>query len=236
MCADQANDFVPEHLEKWRTVTRDYLFSPSGTMPGTDNNGSGPSEKEALPYPASRGRNSRAILLSWTYRALLHLLRRATQSEQNPLKVLENAFHLQVSFIAKYPSVPRRLLAWYARTGDVRVRSRIQSCITQYEARVSRLISQAKYQGLVSSNIDAQTAATLFVGMLQGMVLRTSASLSQPDMLLREASIAFPVYLNGIGVGAEQPPAAFGETVNTGYESHTSHDADQWAPRSRNSR
>lgn len=208
--SEAVNDFIPEHLAKWRAVTQDYLFTPSGKPSANDGYpGDGHATEEALPYPFSRGCNTRAMLLSWAYRALLHLLRRATQSEQNPLRALEKAFHLQVSFIAKYPSVPGKLLAWYAQTGDLRVRSRIQGCITRYEARVARLISQAQRQGLISANIDAQTAAKLFVGILQGIALRTSASLSRPDLLLREVSIVFPAYISGLNLGAaQQMPAS----------------------------
>ena len=213
MSAEMSNDIAPDHLAKWHAVTREYLFATSldASIDGNRKEESYRIE-EGLPYPSSHGRNTRSMLLSWAFRALLHLQRRATKGETDPLKALEKAFQLQVSFIAKYPSVPGRLLAWYAQTGDVRVRSRIEGCIAEYEARVFRLISQAQHQGLVSANIDVRAAATLFVGLLQGMALRTSVSLSRPEILLREAAIVFPAFINGLSTDTARPLLPIGQT------------------------
>lgn len=219
MSTDDANDFIPEHLAKWRKITREYLFAPIESLGAS----SGPHAVSLLPdgkrfgpetagtvvrvagtaektlfQSASPSRSSRAVLLSWACRALLHLLRRATQHEENPLTALESAFFFHVSFMAKHPSVPRLILAWHSQTRDARVRSRIQGVIGHYESRLARLIGKAKRQGLVRSSIDVQTAASVFVGMIQGLVLRMNADLSRPEMLLREAATAFPVYLDGI--------------------------------------
>ncbi|MDP2810616.1 MAG: hypothetical protein Q8O34_10755, partial [Rhodocyclaceae bacterium] len=117
-----------------------------------------------------------------------------------PLTALESAFYFHVSFMARHPSVPRTILAWYSQTRDVRVRARIEAAIGHYESRLARLIGKAKRQGLVRSTVDAQTAASVFVGMVQGLTLRMNADLIRPGMLLREAATAFPVYLDGICV------------------------------------
>ncbi len=219
MNVDKADCFLPEHLAKWLKVTREYLFVPIG-LPGASNgpgavsllpNGKrsrpdtastvargAETAEETLSHPASQVRSTRAVLLSWAHRALLRLLRRATQHEENPLMALESAFYFHVSFMAKHPSVPRMILAWYSQTRDARVRSRIQGAIGHYESLLAQLVGKAKRQGLVKSTIDAQTAASVFVGMIQGLVLRMDADLSRPEMLLREAATAFPAYLDGI--------------------------------------
>lgn len=219
MSPNKANDFLPEHLAKWRKITREYLFAP--IKPPSTSSGPGAVSplpdgercrpettgmatrrekiaEETLLHPASQGRSTRSVLLSWARRALLHLLRRATQQEEDPLMALENAFYFHVSFMAKHPAVPRMILAWHSQTGDARVRSRIQRAIGHYESRLARLIGRAKRQGLVKPTIDAQTAASVFVGMIQGLILRMNADLIRPEMLLREAETAFPVFLDGI--------------------------------------
>lgn len=219
MSTDEAGDCIPEHLAKWRKTTREYLLAPLESLgassgPGAvaylpddkrfrpDTTGTLVRGKEAteetLFHPVSQIRSSRSVLLSWAYRALLHLLRRATQHEENPLTALESAFYFHVSFMAKHPSVPRMILAWYSQTRDARVRSRIQGAISHYESRLARLIGKAKLQGLVRSTIDAPTAAGVLVGLIQSLMLRMHAGLSRPEMLLREAASAFPVYLDGI--------------------------------------
>lgn len=201
MNADDADRFLPEHLARWLKLTREYLVGPIGLLSA----GTNPEIVEKISsHPASQVGGTRPVQLSWAYRALLHLLRRATQHEENPLTALENAFYFHVSFMAKHPSVPMMILAWYSQTKDARVRSRIQGAIGDYESRLARLIGKAKRLGLVRSTIDAKSAASVFVGMIQGLALRMSADLSRPEMLLREAATAFPVYLDGI----RTPPAS----------------------------
>lgn len=230
MSTDEAGDCIPEHLTKFRKTAREYLLAPIESLgasisPGAvahlpddkrlrpDTAGTVVRSKEAteetLSHPVSRVRSTRAVLLSWAYRALLHLLRRATQHQENPLTALESAFYFHVSFMAKHPSVPRMILAWYSQTRDARVRSRIQGAISHYESRLARLIGKAKLQGLVRSTIDAPTAAGVLVGLIQSLMLRVNAGISRPEMLLREAATAFPVYLDGI----RATPALVQDTV-----------------------
>ena len=219
MRTDEANDCIPEHLAKWRKTTREYLLAPTESLGVGGDPGAGsrlPDDKrfkpdtagtvvwskeateETLFHPVSQIRSSRSMLLSWAYRALLHLLRRATQHQENPLTALESAFYFHASFMAKHPSVPRMILAWYSQTRDARVRSRIQGAISHYESCLARQIGKAKQQGLVRPTIDAPTAAGVLVGLIQGLVLRMNAGLSRPETLLREAATVFPVYLDGI--------------------------------------
>lgn len=216
MNIDDADHFLTEDLAKWLKVSREYLIGP---MPGANSSRdtvsllkrfspslrSAPvrwteTAEEALPHPASQASSTRAVLLSWAFRALLHLLRRATRDEKVPLAALESAFYFHVSFMAKHPTVPGTIMAWYSQTRDVRVRARIEAAIGHYESRLARLIGKAKLQGLVRPAVDAQTAASVFVGMIQGLMLRVNADLIRPGMLLREAATAFPVYLDGICV------------------------------------
>lgn len=218
MSGSKADRFLPEHLAKWLQVTSEYLCVPirspgASSDSGTDSrvlDGKRSSLDRASPvvrsaelvdgnfsHPASQG-SSKSVMLSWAYRALLHLLRRATRHQDNPLEALESTFYFHVSFLAKHPSVPTMILNWHSQTKDARVRSRIERVIAHYESRLARLIGKAKRQGLVRSVIDAQTAASIFVGMIQSLVLRMNADLSRSEKLLQEAATAFPIYLDGI--------------------------------------
>ncbi len=192
MNVDEAGPFVPEHLAKWLKVTRGYLLAPlSGSQHAEE-------AEVAQGHPAVQGQGGRGVLLSWALRALLHLAKRAAHGEDDPLKALESGIYFHVSLMAKHPSVPVTILDWYSQTGDARVRSRIRSAIGHYEKRLTRLIGQAKEQGLVKASVDAPKAAGVLVGMIQGLALRMHAGISQPDMLLQEAATVFPVYLDGI--------------------------------------
>ena len=203
---DESGRFDAEHLAKWRRDCREYLFAPRAATPG-----------EAVAEAVTRHAlaSGRGALLSWALRALLHLTRRAAQEEENPLRALENGFYFHVSLMAKHPSVPVTILAWYAQTGDARVRSRIRSAIGHYQKRLSRLIGRAKLQGLVKPSVDAQAAAGVLVGLIQGLALRMLAGISRPEMLLREAAAVFPAYLAGIRVASAPPAWRMGEGAAT---------------------
>lgn len=192
MSVDEAGRFDPAHLDKWRKATHTYLAGPLAELRSDD------AVEETARHTVPQVRGDRSVLLSWAHRALLHLLRRATQAEENPLKVLESGLYFHVSLMAKYPTVPLTILAWYAQTNDARVRLRIRGAIDHYEKRLSRLIDRAKQQGLVKSNVDARTAAGVLVGFIQGLALRMNVGISRPETLLREAATVFPAYLDGI--------------------------------------
>ena len=189
---DEASRLRPEHLARWLQRSREYLLAPRADLGNVEM------IESAARHPVSQFHCSRSVLLSWAQRALAHALKRGVQGEENPLKALERGFHFQVSLMAKHPSVPLALLAWYSQTGDARVRSRIRSAIDRHEKRLSRLIGRAQQQGLVKPNVDAQSAAAALVSLIQNLARGMSAGTSRPEMLLRDAATAFPVYLDTI--------------------------------------
>ncbi len=197
MKVDETEQINPAHLEKWCKVSHAYLTGPLAEL---RSDGAG---KETPRHPVPQIRGDRGKLLSWAHRALLHLLRRATQNEDNPLKALESGLYFHASLMAKYPAVPATILAWYAHTTDARIRSRIRGVIGHYENRLFGLINRAKQQGLVKSAVDAQAAASVLVGLIQGLALRMNAGICQPEMLLRQAATEFSGYLDGIRATAE---------------------------------
>jgi hypothetical protein len=189
--------FDPAQVERWLEVSRAYLTAPLAELRPE----CAVEDRTHRLVPQIRG--DRSVLLSWAHRALLHLLKRATQIEDNPLKALESGLYFHASLMAKYPSVPATIMAWYLHTPDTRIRLRIRGVIVQYENRLSRLINRAKQQGLVRSGVDAQAAANVLVGLIQGLALRMNAGICQPEMLLREAASVFSGYLDGICATAE---------------------------------
>ncbi|MDK9704483.1 MAG: hypothetical protein OEL20_15220 [Sulfuritalea sp.] len=189
---DETSRLRPEHLAKWLQRSREYLLAPRADLSNVEV------IESAMHHPVSQFHCSRSVLLSWAQRALAHALKRGVQGEANPLKALERGFYFQVSLMAKHPSVPLAILAWYSQTADARVRSRIRNTIGCHEKRLSRLIGRAQQQGLVRPNVDAISAAAALVGLIQNLVLGMSTGTKRPELLLRDAATAFPVYLDTI--------------------------------------
>ncbi|HUW50487.1 MAG TPA: TetR/AcrR family transcriptional regulator [Sulfuricella sp.] len=135
--------------------------------------------------------------VNWIRDRLMSVLAEAASRSDNPLESLENMFFAHVSFIDKHPAIPRIVFSDYLLRRDLRLKLLIQEIITDYEANISGLLTRAKASGLVRSDLDEASAATLFIGMIQGLVLQSNI-FSGRRSLLEEAKKVFPIYLNGI--------------------------------------
>ena len=86
--------------------------------------------------------------------------------------------------------------------------------------RVQLLIEQGKLRGEIALQVDADTAATLFIGMIQGLVIQ--AMLGGSIKSVRSAAPgAFAIYRRGI----EQSGTAVGEARASSVAVPTSHPA-----------
>jgi TetR/AcrR family transcriptional regulator len=182
--------FEATHLAQWMSTTHHYLFADK---PCAAN-----AQKGVLPEPALISHGAQDHFLSRARGNLMRLVKRTARRHQSPLQELEQAFHSQASFIAQHPDIPKRLLGWLSQNGDSRIRRRIQKVIDQYEARLCRMIGQAKTQGLIRDNIEPRTAASIFIGMIQSLALRMNADLCQRELMLCEAFEGFALYLEGM--------------------------------------
>lgn len=190
MTIGDPRDFAHAYLEQWLETSRLYLFADQETPADA------PEKEFPVSEPGSSGARERFI--SRVRGKLLRLLRRTGQYDGNPLLELEHAFYFQVSFISRHPDVPRRLLGWLSQGGDNRLRRRIQMVIAHYESRLCRMIERARRQGLIRDDIEPQTAASLFVGMIQRLALGMNADPRRRELLLHEAVGVFALYRAGL--------------------------------------
>ena len=135
--------------------------------------------------------------INWVRRRLMSVVETAAARSENPLEALEGIFFAHVSFVARHPAIPRLVFSDYLLRRDTRLKQLIQEIITGYESRIAGLLSQAKAAGLARPDLDEESAATLFIGMIQGLVLQSNI-FSGRRSLLDEAKKVFPIYLNGI--------------------------------------
>ncbi len=182
--------FNPAHLAQWLETTRAYLFADPESLAAPIEN--------ALPQLRQVSHGAQDRFISRARGSVLRLLKRTSLHDRNPLQELERTFYSQASFVSLHPDIPRRLLGGLSQGGDTRIHRRIQRVISHYESRLCRMIAQAKQQGLIRPDIDPQTAASLFIGMIQSLALRVNANLRQRELLLREAFEAFALYKAGM--------------------------------------
>lgn len=135
--------------------------------------------------------------IQWIRGQLMRTLEAAAARSDDPLAALENMFIAHVSFVAKHPAIPRIVFSDHFLRRDTRLKQLIQEIVTGYEARIAGLLGRAKASGQARPDLDEGSAATLFIGMIQGLVLQSNIFAGRRS-LLEEAKKVFPIYLNGI--------------------------------------
>lgn len=135
--------------------------------------------------------------IGWVRDQLMARVAKAAGQGEHPIDSLERMFFAHISFIDRHPAIPRLIFSDELRNKNPRLKRLIQEILTGYEAKIAALLRDAKNQGLARADLDEQSAATLFIGMIQGLVLQSSIFAGKRS-LTDEAKKVFPVYLNAI--------------------------------------
>jgi AcrR family transcriptional regulator len=136
-------------------------------------------------------------VMGWIRERLMGVLGKAASEASNPLDAIQRMFLAHVAFVSKHPAIPRILFSELQHKKDGKMRHLIQELISGYEARIAGLLEDAKKQSLVDEKLDSKSAAVLYIGMIQGLVMQVSIFGSKRS-LMQEAEKTFPIFLNGI--------------------------------------
>lgn len=74
----------------------------------------------------------------------------------------------------------------------------VQNMLQRYAERLHQLIETGKARGELSSTLDNQAAATLFIGTIQGLVMQSLLA-GDVERIRRDAPRVFAIYRRGIG-------------------------------------
>ncbi|MFA6015635.1 MAG: TetR/AcrR family transcriptional regulator [Gallionellaceae bacterium] len=136
-------------------------------------------------------------VMQWIRGKLMKLLDKAASNASDPLNAIELMFFAHVAFISKHPAIPRLLFSELLHKKNSKLRDLIQGIISGYEAKIAGLLDAAKAQSLAPEDLDSQSAAVLYIGMLQGLVMQSSI-FGGKRSLQQQAEKTFPIYLYGI--------------------------------------
>ena len=145
-------------------------------------------------------------VMQWVRDRLMAVLSRAAAQGHDPLDALQRMFFAHIDFIAGHPAIPRVLMSERLHNRSAALRRLVTEIMLGYEAKISGLLDEAKARGLARPDLDAHAAATLYIGMIQGLVLQASI-LREQRTLAAEAARTFPIYLLAI-----RPPSTQGVT------------------------
>lgn len=136
-------------------------------------------------------------VMQWIRDRLMKVLDKAAADATDPLDAIERMFFAHITFISKHPAIPRLLFSELLHKKSSKLRHLIQEIISGYEAKIAGLLEAAKSQSLVPDDLDSKSAAVLYIGMIQGLVMQASI-FGGKRSLQQEAVKTFPIYLHGV--------------------------------------
>ena len=135
--------------------------------------------------------------MAWVAERLLARIDHAAQGIESPLVAMEAMFMSHVEFVVEHPGVPRRMFDELQRAELTPAKRMVQTLIQHYGERLQYLIKRGKASGELSSTLDNEAAATLFIGTVQGLVMQSLLA-GDVKRMRRDAPRVFAIYRRGI--------------------------------------
>lgn len=132
---------------------------------------------------------------------LLARLEAAAAAAPSPLVALGAVFRAHVGFVIAQPGVPRLIFHELQRPEDSPVKQEVRALLMAYRKLLLGLLDAALRQGQLAATLDKEAAATLFVGIVQGLVMQAMLS-GKTAAMKADAERVFALYLRGIGGAA----------------------------------
>lgn len=135
--------------------------------------------------------------MAWVTENLLRSLNDAAQQAATPLEALQRVFDAHVAFVVSFPGVPRVIFHELQQAADSPLKQQVRSLMQGYRQLLLRLLKAAVQRGDAAADLDVSAAATLFVGIVQGLVMQSMLS-GQISSMRAQAPPVFHLYLCGI--------------------------------------
>jgi hypothetical protein len=135
--------------------------------------------------------------MEWVAEQLFGRLDKAAQTSASPLEALEAMFMTHINFVADHPGGLRILFGELQRAVDTPAKQTARKLLSLYGGRLRSLIEQGKSLGELAPEVDTTAAVTLFIGMIQGLVMQ-SLMAGDVHRVRADAPGVFAIYCRGI--------------------------------------
>jgi TetR/AcrR family transcriptional regulator len=135
--------------------------------------------------------------MKWVRERLLLRLDEAARAETSALQRLEAVFRAHVAFVIAHPGAPRVIFHELQQPTDSPVKQEVRALLQAYRQLLLRLFKAGVENGELPAKLDHQAAATLFVGIVQGLVMQSMLT-GKPAAMKAQADRVFALYLRGI--------------------------------------
>lgn len=114
--------------------------------------------------------------LAWVRTRLLAALDAAAAQAPGAIDALAAMFEAHVGFVADHPGVPRLVFHELQNPDDTDAKTEVRALLQAYRQRLLQCLDGAGARSELRPGTDAAAAATLFVGMVQGLVMQSMAA------------------------------------------------------------
>lgn len=139
--------------------------------------------------------------MKWVRKRLLAKLDEAARAETSGVLALEAVFRAHVAFVIAHPGAPRIIFHELQQPGDSPVKQEVRALLQDYRQLLLGQFKQGMKSGELPTGIDPEAAATLFVGIVQGLVMQSMLT-GKPAAMKAQAEAVFAIYLRGIRAAA----------------------------------
>ena len=141
-------------------------------------------------------------VLDWTIDTLMSRLQAAADAaadtQASPVLALRAVFLAHIDFVVAYPGVPRVIFQELQHAADTPVKARVRDLMQRYRQLLMRLLNNAQARQAIAPDTDLPTAAVLFIGAVQGLVMQSLIS-GQVAAMAAQAPGVFDIYQRGLG-------------------------------------
>lgn len=137
-------------------------------------------------------------VLDWAHQSLIERLKQAAQTRQaSALQALRAVFMAHIDFVEQYPGVPRLVFQELQHAKPTPLKSRVQQLMADYRTLLAQVLARAREEGLLATEVDLPSAAVLFMGAVQGMVMQSLVTGSLQG-IAHQAQAVFNIYEAGL--------------------------------------
>jgi AcrR family transcriptional regulator len=135
--------------------------------------------------------------MQWVRERLLLTLGDAARVETTALRKLAAVFHAHVAFVIAHPGAPRIIFHELQQSADSPIKQEVGALLQAYRQLLAGLFNAGIKTGQLPTGLDRDAAATLFVGIVQGLVMQSMLT-GKLSTMKAQADGVFAIYLRGI--------------------------------------
>jgi AcrR family transcriptional regulator len=135
-------------------------------------------------------------LVDFVARSLQANVARVACGGKDAVEKLEQLYKLHTDFLKTQPAIPLIMFSLLASNRNPALKQKMISVIAAYVAEVRNIIAKGQPRGEIAKVIDPMSAALLFVGMIQPLIILNQAGDNSVDAFKKSL---WDVYARGIG-------------------------------------